>query len=242
MRTPRLAAAAAFVLAVALGSGIAASSPALAKEPCTKTTRGTCLKSGFYACQAVFVNPEGKYQIVVQGGQARKGYFKVRGGRVTEINAPADVLGWDANPDLVYKKHLFRNLIRITDRETYSSYRFAENRFAFVCKRKRASASATGASSRRSTGISWREAGSHVGTSQRVCGPFAGTGSSGDDVFLNLGRNYPDPERFQIVLWDVGAVESIRFGAKVCATGRISVFRGVPQIELQSVRGVTVSR
>ena len=88
------------------------------------------MKNGFYRCHAVYVNAEGKYQIIVQGGQTRKGYLKVSGGKVTKISAPADVLGWDANPDLVYKKHLFKNLYRVTDRETYSS-----NRFAFVCKR-----------------------------------------------------------------------------------------------------------
>lgn len=236
MRTPRLVAATAFALAVTLGSGVTASSPALAKQPCTKTTLGKCMKDGFYRCHAVYVNDQGMYQIIVQGGQTKKGHLKVSGRKVTGISAPVDVLGWDANPDLVYKKHLFKNLVRVTDRETYRS-----NRFALVCKRKRGSASASGASSLRGTSISWRTAGSHVGTNQRVCGPFAGTGKSGDDVFLNLGRNYPDPKRFQIVLWDVGGVEPIRFGSTVCATGRISQYKGVPQIELQSVRGVEVS-
>jgi hypothetical protein len=35
--------------------------------------------------------------------------------------------------------------------------------------------------------IGWQEAGDHVGTNQRVCGPLAGIGNSDDDVFLNVG-------------------------------------------------------
>lgn len=80
----------------------------------------------------------------------------------------------------------------------------------------------------------------YAGTTQRVCGPFAGTGSSNDDVFLNLGRDYPDPERLQIVLWDVGSVEPITNGATLCASGQITLYEGVAQIELQSASLVEI--
>lgn len=89
-------------------------------------------------------------------------------------------------------------------------------------------------------GIAWNEAANHVGTSQRVCGPLLGIGSSEDDVFLNLGRDYPDPARFTIVLWDVGGVQAPRSGATLCASGVISTYEGVAQMELRSVGAVEI--
>jgi len=81
-------------------------------------------------------------------------------------------------------------------------------------------------------GISWNEAAEYAGTTQRVCGPLAGGGNSDDDVFLNLGRDYPDIGRFQIVVWDIGSLESIAGGATLCTSGPITLYEGVPQIEL----------
>lgn len=89
-------------------------------------------------------------------------------------------------------------------------------------------------------GIAWNEAANHVGTSQRVCGPLSGIGSSEDDVFLNLGRDYPDPARFTIVLWDVGSVQAPPSGAMLCASGVISTYEGVAQMELRSVGAVEI--
>jgi len=89
-------------------------------------------------------------------------------------------------------------------------------------------------------GIPWDDAINNVGTVQRVCGPFAGMGNSGDDVFLNLGRDYPDIERFQIVLWDVGGVELLPIGTIVCTSGPITSYQGVAQIELESTSPVEV--
>lgn len=89
-------------------------------------------------------------------------------------------------------------------------------------------------------GIAWNEAVGYAGTTQRVCGPLSGNGSSNDDVFLNLGRDYPDPERFQIVLWDVGGVEPISYGATLCTSGQITLYEGVAQIELQSASLVEI--
>lgn len=68
--------------------------------------------------------------------------------------------------------------------------------------------------------------------------PLAGTGTSTDDVFLNLGRNYPDPERFTIVLWDVGGIDAPPVGKTLCATGQITAYRGVAEIELRSADDV----
>ncbi len=91
-------------------------------------------------------------------------------------------------------------------------------------------------------GVAWDEAIAHVGSRERVCGPLASIGSSSDDVFLNIGRDYPDPDRFTVVLWDIGRVKHIAAGTTVCASGRITRYQGVAQIELRSVRGVELYR
>jgi hypothetical protein len=80
----------------------------------------------------------------------------------------------------------------------------------------------------------------YAGTTQQVCGPLAGTGNSTDDVFLNLGLDYPDPGRFQMVLWDVGGLEPLATGTILCATGLITRYEGVAQIETESVSSVQV--
>ena len=66
-----------------------------------------------------------------------------------------------------------------------------------------------------------------------MCGPFAGSGNSGNDVFVNLGRDYPDVERFQILIWDIGSVDPIAIGATVCVTGAIGLYKGVAEITLE---------
>ena len=81
-------------------------------------------------------------------------------------------------------------------------------------------------------GILWDQAVDYAWTTQRVCGPLAGGGNSEDDVFLNLGRDYPDRERFQIVVWDVGGLEPIDGGVTLCTSGEITLYEGVAQIEL----------
>lgn len=89
-------------------------------------------------------------------------------------------------------------------------------------------------------GLAWDEAAAFVGTVQRVCGPLMTIRSSTDDVFLNLGRDYPDSSRFTIVIWDIGEVESIASGTTVCAEGSITSYEGVAQIELDSASSVEI--
>lgn len=88
--------------------------------------------------------------------------------------------------------------------------------------------------------ISWSEAIDHVGSTQYVCGPLVNSGTSSDDVFLNLGRGYPDVGRFTIVLWDIGGVEPLPKDTMLCATGTITLYQGTAQIELRSTDAVEV--
>lgn len=90
-------------------------------------------------------------------------------------------------------------------------------------------------------GVAWNQASSYASTFQRVCGPFAGWGSSNDDVFFNLGLDYPDPGRFQIVIWDIGGVEPIpSYGATLCTAGKITLYNGVAQIELYDPSAIEI--
>jgi len=90
--------------------------------------------------------------------------------------------------------------------------------------------------------VPWSEAIHYVGTTQRVCGPLVSVRQSSDDVFLNVGRDYPDSSRFTIVIWDVGGIEPIDAGTSVCTTGLVSNYNGVAQIELRDPGDVSLYR
>lgn len=90
--------------------------------------------------------------------------------------------------------------------------------------------------------LSWEDAIDNIDEAHRVCGPLAGIGSSEDDVFLNIGRDYPDPSRFTIAVWDVGGIEPVPGGSTVCAAGPIINYQGVAQIHVSSLAAVEVYR
>lgn len=88
--------------------------------------------------------------------------------------------------------------------------------------------------------ITAREAKDHVGEVQTVCGKVASThfasGSKGQPTFLNLDEPYPK-EVFTILIWGsdrakFGAPETKYQNAKVCVTGKITSYRGTPEIVL----------
>lgn len=82
------------------------------------------------------------------------------------------------------------------------------------------------------------EAKDHIGETATVCGTVASTryaaSTKGQPTFLNLDKPYPN-QVFTIVIW--GSNRS-RFGRpeveynqkRICVTGKISLFRGVPEI------------
>jgi len=92
--------------------------------------------------------------------------------------------------------------------------------------------------------ISWRDAGKHAGSTATVEGPVVGTeyasGSNGKPTFLNVGKPYPDPARFTVVIWgeDRGKFskppESLYKGKDICVSGLIQMYRGSPQIIVDS--------
>jgi len=104
-----------------------------------------------------------------------------------------------------------------------------------LCESGGSSASGGGSQSSGQTGggIPWNEAINYVGSTQRVCGPLATLRTDEDDVFLNIGRDYPDTGRFVIVVWDVGALDPIPSGKTLCTTGMITYWQGIAEIELR---------
>lgn len=93
--------------------------------------------------------------------------------------------------------------------------------------------------------VSWRNAAEHAGDTVTVCGPLKSTGSDGNDRFLNLGAPYPQKPRLTIVVWDnpdsVEAVDPQAESYKACVTGEVSMYDGVPQIELDDGNDITLT-
>lgn len=89
--------------------------------------------------------------------------------------------------------------------------------------------------------ISWDEAKYHIGERTTVYGAVVDThwasGSKGKPTFLNVGKPYPDPDRFTVVIWiDYRAnfpqpPEGYYLGKTICVTGLIQEYEGIPQIE-----------
>ena len=98
--------------------------------------------------------------------------------------------------------------------------------------------------------ISWSTAKSAIGRIATVKGPVVDTyyarSSNGSPTFLNLGRRYPSPSRFTVVIWSesrvrFGAPERRYRGRTICVRGRISTYQGSPQIEATSPAQIAVA-
>lgn len=86
--------------------------------------------------------------------------------------------------------------------------------------------------------ITAAEAKDHIGDRATVCGKVASThyakSSKGEPTFLNLDEPYPK-EIFTILIWGsdrgkFGTPESEYKALQVCVTGKITTYRGVPEI------------
>jgi hypothetical protein len=91
------------------------------------------------------------------------------------------------------------------------------------------------------------EAAKHVGETATVCGTVVGvhtaTSSNGSPTFVNLDKTYPN-EVFTILIWgsDMGKFSpapSNWNGKNVCATGKIELYRKVPEIVAKDAAQVT---
>ena len=90
--------------------------------------------------------------------------------------------------------------------------------------------------------IAWDEAKYHIGERVTVCGVVVdatwASGSNGKPTFLNLGRPYPDPDRFTVVIWIQNRgnfpqpPEDHYLGCTICVTGLITEYNGIAEIEV----------
>jgi len=86
--------------------------------------------------------------------------------------------------------------------------------------------------------ITAAEAKDHMGDRATVCGKVASThyakSSKGEPTFLNLDEPHPK-EVFTILIWGsdrgkFGTPQSEYRGLRVCVTGKITTYKGVPEI------------
>lgn len=88
--------------------------------------------------------------------------------------------------------------------------------------------------------ITAADAKSHIGENTTVCGKVASertaTKSKGAPTFINLDTPYPN-QIFTIVIWgndrpNIAGLPNL--GSRICATGTIQEYRGVPEIVARS--------
>lgn len=89
-------------------------------------------------------------------------------------------------------------------------------------------------------GIPWQEAEENVGDRESVSGPVKSTvfarDSKGRPTFLNVGNPHPNPNRFTVVIWGRNRdnfpkpPERVYRNERICVTGKIRTFEGVPEI------------
>jgi hypothetical protein len=89
----------------------------------------------------------------------------------------------------------------------------------------------------------WDEASARVGDHTKVCGPPQGIRRSPDATLLSVGVDYPNPDRFTIVISgppaDLAAVT--RDGVfEVCATGEVTLDDGVARVRLDSASEIQI--
>lgn len=92
--------------------------------------------------------------------------------------------------------------------------------------------------------IPWNEARNHIGEQGTVVGPVAGTkwasSSNGQPTFINIGADYPNSNRFTVVIWiqnrgNFSPPPEIMYAGKTIAvTGTIQDYQGTAEIEVAS--------
>lgn len=90
-------------------------------------------------------------------------------------------------------------------------------------------------------GLGWDNARAYAGTVQRVCGPLMSMRQTEDGTFVNLGRDYPSPDRFTVIFWDF-YLDPIPADATICGNGEIYLYEGVAQMEMWDPAGLEIWR
>ena len=74
---------------------------------------------------------------------------------------------------------------------------------------------------------------------------FAQT-TNGQPTYLDLGRTYPDPARFSVLIWGnqranfPSEPETLYRGKTICVTGKIASYRGTLEMEVRTPSQIQV--
>lgn len=108
----------------------------------------------------------------------------------------------------------------------------------------------TSSGSTTQAGISWRDAGAHLGEYTTICGPIVSahfaSSSNGQPTFLNMGEDFQSNQRFVVLIWGEdrnkfpSRPEDFYSGQDICVTGEIEVYQGVYEIEVSSPLSIDV--
>ena len=91
--------------------------------------------------------------------------------------------------------------------------------------------------------VQWSEARAHEGEKVTVVGPVVNYHPTrrGGHVLLNVGKDYPDPDRFTVFIRDeADAPAGYDMGKTIAVTGTVKLYRGVPEIEVTSPSQIAV--
>jgi hypothetical protein len=90
--------------------------------------------------------------------------------------------------------------------------------------------------------INWNEADGYIDEFITVCGPvvsaYFATSTNGQPTFLNIGKEYPDPERFTALIWGRDLEyfpfnpDEYYFGKIICVQGLVEEYKGTLEIEV----------
>lgn len=99
--------------------------------------------------------------------------------------------------------------------------------------------------------LDWTSASEHVGVSVCLCGPVVSTKyastSNGQPTFLNIGGGATNSSRLTIVIWGNNRSnfptppEAAYRGANICVTGKVKLYKGIPEIEAKGPTQITVN-
>lgn len=88
--------------------------------------------------------------------------------------------------------------------------------------------------------VAWDAAAPYLGQTTTVCGPVAAAQfaqqTNGQPTFLNLGKAFPAPDRFQVVIWGNQRAnfptppEIAYANTTICVTGTVEAYRGTLEI------------
>ncbi len=93
--------------------------------------------------------------------------------------------------------------------------------------------------------INWDQAKNYIGQTVTVTGPVVGTHDFGGAAVLNVGKDYPDPDRFTVYISadnHPGMPADLDSGKTISVTGTLKTYHDVPEIEADSAHITVINQ